>query len=183
MDIVNLNHKFLKTIQITSHEHIIINSFDTFYQNIDNITLFLSLVQARTNISIRLIDYFITKYSKYNKINYPINNTIFNVHISYKQQLKAYQKKHFDPFSRGLRIPYFLNSICIITTIGQLNFFKWFISKNIYEYICNNQETIEKEMNTKKKIEKKNNIKKIKKIKQYNISCTNSKVNNTVSFF
>ena len=46
-----------------------------------------------------------------------------------KNQLKAYSKKYFDPFGRGDRIPFFSNNTCIITTIGQLNFYKWFIEK------------------------------------------------------
>ena len=58
----------------------------------------------------------------------------FNVHFDYKNQLKHYQKTHFDPFSRGDRVPFFMNDTCIITTIGQLNFFKWFISKNVFDF-------------------------------------------------
>ena len=126
-------------------------------------------------MSIRLIDYFVTKYSKNNKICYKlIDNSdniknkpdqLFNVYSSYKQQLKAYQKKHFDPFSRGDRIPYFVKDTCIITTIGQLNFFKWLISKNIYNYIKYNHEAIQNEMNKKKN--KKNIISKPKKINKY----------------
>ena len=124
------------------------------------------LLNSNSKISIRLIDYFVTKYSKYNKINYKIieNNTeiLFNVYTSYKQQLKAFQKKHFDPFSRGDRIPYFIGDTCIITTIGQLNFFKWFISKKIYDYVIINHIIIENDMNKKNKNDK--NDKKIKNI-------------------
>ena len=40
---------------------------------------------------------------------------------------------------------------CVITTIGQLNFFKWFIAKKVYDYICANQEIIEADMNKKNK--------------------------------
>ena len=47
-------------------------------------------------------------------------------------------KKYFDPFSRGERIPWFGNDYCVITTIAQLNFFKWFISLGIQEYIEKN---------------------------------------------
>lgn len=83
------------------------------------------------------------------------NNQIFNIHSSYKSQLKAWNKKYFDPFSRGDRIPFFINNICIITTIGQLNFFKWFISNRVYKFITLNYSNIEKNMNSSKQINNK----------------------------
>ena len=108
-----------------------------------------------------MIDHFVTKYSKTNKINFKLKENdieqVFNVHTSYKQQLKAFQKKHFDPFSRGDRIPYFMNESCVITTIGQLNFFRWFISKKVYEYVLTNHDLIEGDMNKKNKNEKTKN--------------------------
>ena len=51
-----------------------------------------------------------------------------------------------------MRIPYFINDTCIITTVGQLNFFMWFISKNIIDYVIKNKEIIEFDMNKTKKI-------------------------------
>jgi hypothetical protein len=135
---------------------------------------FINIINSHTKISIRLIDYFITKYSKLHKISYKYNEQIINIYSSYKQQLKAYQKKHFDPFSRGDRIPYFINETCIITTIGQLNFFRWFISKNILEYILSNQQAIENEMNYKNRIDKKiNKINKNIKLKKNKLSIYN----------
>ena len=134
-----LNQEVLKNIQISSQENMILKSLEKFYEDDNNIKLFIPIINSESNISIRLIDHFVTKYSKNNKINFKLKEgeieQQFNVHTSYKQQLKAFQKKHFDPFSRGDRIPYFMNDTCIITTIGQLNFFKWFISKKIYDYI------------------------------------------------
>jgi hypothetical protein len=182
----NLNQDIFKNIHITSQEHMIIKSFSNFYDNLIIVKLFIPILNSNSKISIRLIDYFVTKYSKYNKINYKIieNNTEvqFNVYTSYKQQLKAFQKKHFDPFSRGDRIPYFLGDTCIITTIGQLNFFKWFISKKIYDYVIKNHVIIENDMNRKNKNDKKikniqDKITKIKKNNNYIIN-KNSYINN-----
>ena len=51
----------------------------------------------------------------------------------------------------GLGSTFFLDQDCIITTIGQLNFFKWFISKNAYQYVEKNLSKIESEMNKSKK--------------------------------
>lgn len=152
-----LNQEVFKNIMITSQENMIIKSLEKFYEDDININLFIPIINSESKISIRLIDHFVTKYSKTHKINFKLKENdveqIFNVHTSYKQQLKAFQKRHFDPFSRGDRIPYFMGDSCVITTIGQLNFFKWFISKRIYNYIKDNQELIENDMNRRNKIE------------------------------
>jgi hypothetical protein len=165
-----LNQEVFKNIQVTSQENMIIKSLEKFYEEEQNINLFIPIINSESRVSIRLIDHFVTKYSKNNKINYKLKENeveqTFNVHTSYKQQLKAFQKKHFDPFSRGDRIPYFVGDNCVITTIGQLNFFKWFISKKVYDYIKINQDTIEDDMNKKNKNDKKK-IKKETKIKKF----------------
>jgi hypothetical protein len=171
---VDLNKEVIDNIKITSQEAMILKSIESFYLNDTNSSIFINIITSYTNISIRLIDYFITKYSKLHKISYKYNEQIINIYSSYKQQLKAYQKKHFDPFSRGDRIPYFINETCIITTIGQLNFFRWFISKNILEYILSNQQAIENEMNYKNRIDKKiNKINKNIKLKKNKLSIYN----------
>jgi hypothetical protein len=181
-----LNQEVFKNIQITSHENMIMKSFEKFYETPDNISLFIPIVNSESKISIRLIDHFVTKYSKTHKISYKLKENdveqSFNVNSSYKQQLKAYQKRHFDPFSRGDRIPYFMDDSCVITTIGQLNFFRWFISKRVFEYILNNHELIENDMNKKNKLDKKKvkKEKKSKKILKTQISaCTNISSNSS----
>lgn len=177
-----LNLEVLKNIQVTSQENMIIKSLEKFYEDPINVNIFISIVTSKSETSIRLIDHFSTKYSKNNKTSYKlIENDIenqFNVFSSYKQQLKAFQKKHFDPFSRGDRLPYFMGNTCIITTIGQLNFFKWFISKKIYEYIMANDTLIELDMNKRGKYDKKKIKKKTQKYKIKNINKSPSTIIN-----
>lgn len=180
---LSLNKKILKDIRITSQEQMLLNCMDQFYSIVENAVKLIGLING--TISIRLVDFFVTNYSKKNRISYKIkdgdNEINFNVHSSYKSQLKAWNKKHFDPFSRGDRIPFFLENDCLITTIGQLNFFKWFISNNVYQYVYSNISKIEEEMNkSKKKIKKiktqtkpKYYNKEIKINKNYNISNMN----------
>jgi hypothetical protein len=67
--------------------------------------------------------------------------------MNYKSQLKAYSKKQFDPFCRRERIEFSIGKKKIITTIGQLNFFKWAIDNLIIEYINDNLINIENDMN------------------------------------
>ena len=112
---MELNKEVTDNIKITSHESMILKSIESFYLNNQTSNIFINIITSDANISIRLIDYFITKYSKLHKISYKYNDQIVNIYSSYKQQLKAYQKKHFDPFSRGDRIPYFINNTTVYT--------------------------------------------------------------------
>lgn len=177
---LSLNKKILKELRITSQEQMLLNCMDQFYSNSEHSNILIKLING--DVSIRLIDFFVTNYSKKNRVSYQISenniNSIFNVYSSYKSQLKAWNKKYFDPFSRGDRVPFFVNDDCIITTIGQLNFFKWYISNNVMSFVQKNISKIELEMNkSKKKIKKDVNPYKIKKqvrenrnIKNYNIN-------------
>ena len=68
--------------------------------------------------------------------------------MEYKAQLKAYSKKNFDPFQRRDRILFIYNEnkeLC--TTVGQLNFFRWAIENKIIDYIENNIDEIQADMN------------------------------------
>ena len=98
------------------------------------------------------MDWFVTNYSKKNNISYEIelNNKKKNfiVYLDYKSQLKAYSKKQFDPFCRRERISFFDHSNTeLVTTVGQLNFFRWAIETNIINYIIENFSLIENDMN------------------------------------
>lgn len=78
----------------------------------------------------------------------------FMIHDNYKCQLKACNKKNFDPFCRSTRIRfYYSKQKYFYTTIAQLNFFKWMIENYIVDYLLDNLSTVEKSMiNYEKKV-------------------------------
>lgn len=124
-----------------------------FYKENDNIDNILPIINGSSNLSIRIIDWFVTNYSKKHFTVYTVesDNGIpkrFKVYTDYKLKLKAYSKKRFDPFCRWERIaiPYKDNTY-IQTTIGQLNFFKWALEYNIIDYIQENLKEICEDMN------------------------------------
>lgn len=177
---------------------ILLEPLKKFYSSKKNLEQLLIILNLNKNknknekkLSLRLIDWFVTNYCKKYKVSIKINNKkieYINIYDSYKSNLKAFSKKIFDPFRRKSRIILnyqenekkykitFSNIIknnkdYIDTTIGQLNFFKWIIENNIFKYILNNRENIEKDMinsqkeNNTKKLDKKNLITKIIKTK------------------
>ena len=140
--------------------NLLMNKIQVYFDNEYNKNILIKILNNEFNISLRVIDWFVTNYCKKNNIYWIENNTRFVVYLSYKLQLKAYSKKYFDPFCRRDRIYfYYKNNDYIETTVGQLNFFKWIIEHNIINYIKNNYEDIEKDMQSIIKLDFEKNLK------------------------
>lgn len=148
-------------------------AIDRYYKTLDmkNIQTFIGIVEKKLKVSLRLIDWFVTKYSPKYNIRLDCNDggkiieNGFNVHISYKAQLLSFRKKYFDPFRRKkrLKFKYFFDKdkkVFLCTTIGQLNFFKWAFTNGIVDYVLNNSDILSKSMTAANKVDK---IEKIKK--------------------
>jgi len=92
------------------------------------------ILKGKGEISIRLVDWFVTNYSKKNKV---IIDKV-KVYESYKLQLRDLSKKNFDPFCRWNKIQLKIGDINIITSNSQVTFFKWAIHNKIIDYIRKN---------------------------------------------
>lgn len=169
----------------TTQNELLLNNLMEFYKNNDNLTRMLKIITGESKISLRIVDWFATNYSKknytlYEMINQSGEKIRFKVYFDYKLKLKAYSKKRFDPFCRWERIsiPY-KDGTCIETTIGQLNFFKWAIENKVIDYIDENYDIIEKDMNNRNSTSKRkesinDNTKTRKKREELSISATKS---------
>ena len=91
---------------------------------------------VQNKLKIIIIEYFITNYSKKHQIIIKrSNNDFFYINDEYKNQLKSFNKKFFDPYKRNNKFELEHNKQIIITTVGQMNFFKWAIENQIINYI------------------------------------------------
>jgi hypothetical protein len=119
----------------------------------DNLQKMMSIINGESRISLRIIDWFITNYSKFYYTIYELpNERRFKVHDQYKLKLKSFNKKRFDIFCRHERIPILYdkeNSLYLETTIAQLNCFKWVIENKILDYIEENYDAILQDMNNR----------------------------------
>ncbi len=112
--------------------------------------IILPIINGEDAISLRFIEYFVTKYAKEKNIIFHIldedNTTIkkINIYDSYKNYLHSYDKKLFDPFKRTNHLLFqYKEDAFIHTSIGQLNFFYWLITSGIYQYISENYNNFE----------------------------------------
>lgn len=149
----------------TTQNDLLLNNLMDFYKKDNNLDKMLKIITGESKISLRIVDWFATNYAKkyYTLYSFEDVNGItrrFKVYVDYKLKLKAYSKRRFDPFCRWDRIsiPYKEEGTFIETTIGQLNFFKWTLENKVVDYIEENYETIEKDMNNRNSTSKRKEI-------------------------
>ena len=133
---------------VSSKKYLLMQSLIFFFSDRNNLDKIIPIISGKSDISLRILDWFVTNYSKKNNTHYLIEEKNFIVYLDYKSQLKAYSKRQFDPFCRRERISFIdHDNNEIITTVGQLNFFRWSIENKIIEYIIENYNIIESDMN------------------------------------
>ena len=153
-----------KETKIMGKTLLLLESLINFYSK--HINVLNTIITQKNVLSLRILDWLVTNYSKKNNIVYTLNKndkiTNFNIYLDYKNQLKAYSKKYFDPFCRRERIIINIKDLTwkiyntknskkvesdeLITTVGQLNFFKWFIENNVLKYAIDNIQDIDQDM-------------------------------------
>lgn len=109
-----------------------------FINNKDYLDTIQEIITNKRKIKLAMIDYVTTIYSKKNKSAFLLNDDFFYINDEYKNQLKSYTKRHFDPFKRYKKIDFHYDDVLILTTVGQLNFLTWAIKNKVIEYIENN---------------------------------------------
>ncbi len=165
----------------TTQNDLLLNRLVIYYKESGNLDKMLAIINGESRISLRIVDWFATNYAKkYYTVYDTDKNQRFKVYVDYKLKLKAYSKRRFDPFCRWERInvPY-KGTNFIQTTIGQLNFFKWALENGVIDYIENNYEYIEKDMNSRNSTSKRkenltNQSKTRKKREELSISASKS---------
>ena len=128
---------------ISTQEQLVLYRLQKFYAVDDRLTTLKEVLEGKTNISLRILDWFVTNYSKMNNISFISSaGEHIIVYLRYKSHLKAYSKKMFDPFCRWNRIDFHGLS----TTVGQLNFFAWVMEDGILEYMKDHRDEIHADM-------------------------------------
>ena len=146
---------------------LLLSSLSVFYENNTEYKYLLKeIIDGHHKLSLRLIDWFVTHYSKTHNISYWITADNYHLempldyakdqipkrislYMDYRDQLKSYTKINFDSFRRHARITFVIDPNkynFIDTTVGQLNFFRWIFKNKILQYIENNYDTIYNDM-------------------------------------
>lgn len=169
MEFLSEDFKPAKNEKFTSKEKdILIKNKNFFSTNKKYINNMLEIINGESDLSIRVLDWFVANYSKKNNTFYKIKingrDEFFYVNNEYNNQLNGYSKRYFDPFCRKKKVIYTYKydgsdeNIIFLSSIGQLNFFQWAIRNKIIVYVKKHINEIEEDM---KKTSKENRKKKL----------------------
>lgn len=135
-----------------SKHDVLLDSLRKFYGEAGHLRLLSDVLNNEAGISLRILDWLVTNYSKKKNIVYFVDGTdgypaAFNMFLEYKSQLKAYSKRFFDPFCRRERLAFEdSEGRDFQTTLGQLNFFRWAITNGVVDFGAAHASDIEADM-------------------------------------
>lgn len=111
-------------------------------------------------VSLRVLDWLVTNFAKRHRITYEVDSQPISLFEAYKDELRSFSKRLFDPFCREdneadddpdkSRIISFRpspDSEPIQTTCGQLNFIRWTIEYRVMDYARAHLAQIQAHMN------------------------------------
>lgn len=132
-------------VEVEAKHSVLLKSLEKFYDEPALVTL-RNALSGEHKISLRVLDWLVTNYAKKRNIVYQTcvngRDVTFNMYLEYKSQLKAYSKRHFDPFSRRERVWFH----GVKTTCGQLNFFRWAMQYGVLDFAREHHDAIERDM-------------------------------------
>jgi hypothetical protein len=132
-------------MDIRSKDHWVLVHLNTFYNDTANMDRVRDILTSNSKISLRLMDWFVTNYSKKHNVSYLTKDgRHVIVYLVYKARLRGYSKKIFDPFGRGRKFQYGAHNLT--TTIAQLQFFKWAIEDEVLDYLQQNVDAVQADM-------------------------------------
>jgi hypothetical protein len=156
----------LGIVESTDNDTLDINELDTvllysliqwFNECNDRTQHLVEILIKKRGVSLRLLDWSITVYSRKNHIIIG-GEMPRDLYTDYQRHLTAFNKNRFDPFARRKRINMLvtngLEKYLLLTTVAQLNFIKWYISIDVHAFILSNKDKIETHMKNSTSIEK-----------------------------
>lgn len=134
-----------------SDEVLLISVLEWYNGNYNNVNQFMNIVKRKNGMSLRVIDWLVTNFSKTHSVTIESSGIPRDLNRDYQKNLSAYNKRNMDPFARRNKISVIVTHEDMTTetrstTIGQLNFFRWFGRNNVASYLAANRQLVEKHM-------------------------------------
>ena len=108
-------------------------------------SLLIPIVRSKCDVSLRALDWFVVNYAKRRKVVCSGHDE--SVFTLYKNWLRHFRRRDFDPFRRRQRIKFKVHDgDWEETTVGQLNFLKWCETYNVIAQARHNLGQVEADM-------------------------------------
>ena len=112
-----------------------------------NVAKFVEVVKRKNGMSLRVIDWLVTNFSKVHSVAINSSGLPRDLNRDYQMNLTAYNKKNMDPFARRNKIKIrVFDKEERSSTVGQLNFFRWYYKNGIHVYLNKHRDVVETHM-------------------------------------
>ena len=127
---------------------IAVSCVEWFNENQEALCTFLRTVRRQEAFSLRIVDWTTTNYSKRHRITIYHEGLPIDLHNDYRRFLGVFTKKYFDPFARRERLVLRLypDKQTLSTTVGQLNFMRWMLQRQVHTKVQTLKKEIELDM-------------------------------------
>ena len=160
-----------ETSMLSRSDEVLLESvLEWFNDNPSHVEMFLSIVKRKNGMSLRVIDWLVTNFSKTHSITINTHGIPRDLYRDYHKNLSSLNKCNFDPFCRRQKLQIILfGKEERSTTVGQLTFFRWFCKNNVMSFLAKNKSLVESHMKSseKKSADKKRVKPKITSSKSY----------------
>lgn len=139
------------------------SGIESFFSTSERMGKLLPFLKGTSKISLRMIEWFVFVHAMKNSIGWFHNGEYFNVYLDYQILMDHHKKQLFDPMARKWRKEkrkdgsvvnmyhginfFYTDKDYVVTSVAQLNFFRWFIGKGILDYMLEHYDTLIVEMN------------------------------------
>lgn len=106
-----------------------------FFENPENFRVLADSNGSCPPLSLRTITWFVNKGL----------DAIPSVRNDYACQLKKHTRRQFDPFRRNSRVVVTSGKARVITTVGQMNFFRWIIESGVWNWLLKHRARVHAE--------------------------------------
>lgn len=172
------------------------HGIEGFFSTSENMGKLLPFLKGTSKISLRMIEWFVFVHTMKNSVGWFRDGEYFNVYLDYQVLMEDNKKQLFDPMARKWRKEkrkdgtqvrvyhginfFYTETDYVVTSVAQLNFFRWFIEKGILDYMLEHYDELLVEMN-KFNADKKR-LKRLKDIRKNSSSCSSSADSEEESF-
>lgn len=126
-----------------------------FYTDKMILALLVPVITQTFDVSLRALDWFAVNFTKKHKILCKVDlgggrTDVINIFSHYRDQLRHWRRRMFDPFRRRKRICFChpVDGTVLETTVAQLNFLMWSYNFGIIEQARAHLQAIEVDMVT-----------------------------------
>ena len=129
------------------------------------------VIERKTRLSLRIMNFYVSQWARNKRVFIVKDNDVETVHNHYMAAMDTYKKRCFDVFKRTVRDEITIGDRTLISTIGQLQFFKIFEISGMRKDAMQNLDRIEEAMTAsihkkKRKGKKEKSTKKVPRSKK-----------------